>query len=302
MQRTPKVICGFLDLTSSINAILFRLPTELAVGNIVRKILRLIREEYKAAYAAHVQSQGLSTSESDGFDYSQTPGTPMPPTPGIHVPADHYLSDEYRKDPFNAFDGSGASSSPFFLQESGSNSTSSSVGPSSPLSKRMERPSELVHSDTSLSNFVQMRHTRAQLERAGSSVSIQELEYGAKRLGLDGVRLPSDANSPRSTRDGDLASIVPARQQSFPGHARSVGSPLATISSPSTFTSKLAKDQDSAADTAARDSYIQSRDAFQKKAMQMKPVLVDAIREVLDELEMTHEACAKGAREHIHSS
>lgn len=40
----------------------------------------------------------------------------------------------------------------------------------------------------------------------------------------------------------------------------------------------------------------------EQKAMQMKPVLVDAIREVVDEIETTHETCAKGAKEHIHSS
>jgi translation initiation factor eIF-2B subunit beta len=34
----------------------------------------------------------------------------------------------------------------------------------------------------------------------------------------------------------------------------------------------------------------------------MKPVLVDAIREVVDEIETTHETCARSAKEHIHSS
>jgi hypothetical protein len=247
-------------------------------------------------------------SDNDGFNHSatgietQTPGTPMPPTPGIHVPSDHYLSDNYRKDHFKPFDGAGASSSPFFLPESGSSSTSSSVGPSSPLSKRMERPAELVHSDTSLSNFVQMRHSRAQLERAGSSVSIQDLEYEVKRLGMDGARLPSEIHVQRSARDGDSPSIIPSRQQSFPGFARSGGSPLAAASPPPTLSS-AARPQDSEMTAIqTKEKYLQSQDAFQKKAMQMKPVLVDAIREVLDELEMTHESCAKGAREHIHSS
>jgi translation initiation factor eIF-2B subunit beta len=192
----------------------------------------------------------------------------MPPTPGIHVPAGHYLSDEYRKQHFSG------SASPFFMQDGvgGLNSSSSSVGPSSPTTKRPERQADLSHADTtSLSNFVQMRHTRAQLERAGSSLSLQELEYGVKRAS-DTSR--GDATVVASPRQHNLIPFTPTgSSKAYPIQGDDVAS-----------------------------AYQQSKEAFHKRSMQIKPVLVDAIREVVDELDTTHEACAKGAREHIHSS
>lgn len=105
---------------------------ELAVGNIVRKVLRLIREEYRAACLSQLQQSSAasfiaegsgtvtspfelslppstadtttSTSSSGGSGKNNkavgnesVPGTPMPPTPGIHVPSGHFLSDEYSR-------------------------------------------------------------------------------------------------------------------------------------------------------------------------------------------------------------
>ena len=43
-------------------------------------------------------------------------------------------------------------------------------------------------------------------------------------------------------------------------------------------------------------------DDFMKQSGKLKPVLIQAIEEVVGELETTHEDVAKGAREHIHSS
>lgn len=41
---------------------------------------------------------------------------------------------------------------------------------------------------------------------------------------------------------------------------------------------------------------------FMRQSAKLKPVLLQAIEEVMGELETTHEDVAKGAREHIHSS
>jgi translation initiation factor eIF-2B subunit beta len=41
---------------------------------------------------------------------------------------------------------------------------------------------------------------------------------------------------------------------------------------------------------------------FMRQSGRLKPVLVQAIEEVVGELETTHEDVAKGAREHVHSS
>lgn len=43
-------------------------------------------------------------------------------------------------------------------------------------------------------------------------------------------------------------------------------------------------------------------DEFMKQSGRLKPVLVQAIDEVVNELETTHEDVAKGAKEHVHSS
>lgn len=46
----------------------------------------------------------------------------------------------------------------------------------------------------------------------------------------------------------------------------------------------------------------QDSEEFMKQSGRLKPVLIQAIEEVVGELETTHEDVAKGAREHIHSS
>lgn len=43
-------------------------------------------------------------------------------------------------------------------------------------------------------------------------------------------------------------------------------------------------------------------DEFMKQSGKLKPVLIQAIEEVVNELETTHDDVAKGAREHIHSA
>lgn len=43
-------------------------------------------------------------------------------------------------------------------------------------------------------------------------------------------------------------------------------------------------------------------DDFARQAMKLKPVLIQAIDEVIGELETTHEEVARGAKEHIHSA
>ena len=172
-------------------------PAELAVGNIIRRILRLIREEYRAAAAAHLSAP------------SSAPETPYlgPTTPGLHAPSSHYLSNE--------------------LQFS-SPSTSAS-----------------------LSNFVAMRHSRvqSQLERSGS---LLDLSASTTALFMSPTRSVEDVG-------------LLTRAQS--------GSGLSGLGG-----------------------------EFMKQSAKLKPVLIQAIDEVVGELETTHEDVAKGAREHIQSS
>ena len=187
------------------------LNLELASGNIIRRILRLIREEYRAAAAAaHLSAP------------SSVPGTPFlgPETPAIQLPSSHYLSSDL-----------------LFA--------SPTSGPI-PLERQ-----------TSLSNFVAMRHSR-QLERGAASAGLLDLSASTSSLFTS-----------------------PTRSSSIDGLNGGSGSP------------------------GPNPVGIMSRadsDDFMKQSAKLKPVLIQAIDEVVGELETTHEDVAKGAREHIHSS
>ncbi|WVR07952.1 hypothetical protein IAU60_004995 [Kwoniella sp. DSM 27419] len=184
-------------------------PKELAAANIIRRILRLIREEYRAAAAAHVVSAPASAPETPYLG---------PTTPGLPAPNNHYLSTTTMNE-FQWFPST-----------------------TSQLSRQ-----------TSLSNFVAMRHSRAQLERSGSLV---DMSLSASTSSLFA--------SPTPTRG-----VVPET----PG----VGGPSGQLS--------------------RMDS-----EEFMKHSARLKPLLIQAIDEVVGELETTHEDVAKGAKEHIHSS
>ena len=90
---------------------------ELAAGNIIRRIIKLIREEYRIAVSKQ-RSAPPSLPETPFFG---------PTTPGLTAPPSHYLSYDI---------------------------------------SNLSAPS--LNRQASLSNFVAMRHSRAQLERAGS--------------------------------------------------------------------------------------------------------------------------------------
>ncbi|WVQ77540.1 hypothetical protein IAR50_007227 [Cryptococcus sp. DSM 104548] len=173
-------------------------PKELAAANIIRRILRLIREEYRAAAARQIDSAPNSI-----------PSTPFmgPSTPGLNAPIDHYL---------NASNGG-----QYF-------------------------PSIQASRQTSLSNFVAMRHSRAQMERSG-----------AEGYSANTVNLFANPGGPVRSSSGSGTPSQPSRVDS---------------------------------------------DEFMKHSAKLKPLLVQAIDEVVGELETTHEDVAKGAREHIHSS
>lgn len=91
--------------------------SELAAGNIIRRIVKLIREEYRIAVSKQ-PSAPPSLPETPFFG---------PTTPGLTAPPTHYLSYDMTT---------------------------------------LSAPS--LNRQASLSNFVAMRHSRAQLERAGS--------------------------------------------------------------------------------------------------------------------------------------
>lgn len=218
-------------------------PAELASGNIIRRILRLIREEYRAAAAARISAP------------SSAPDTPYlgPTTPGLHAPPNHYLSNDL------AFS-----------------------NPSTPAS----RPS-LPHNTTSLSNFVVMRHSRAQLtlERTGSILD-------RSNLGLAMSGLAMTSSPPPSTQAGNDLSASTASLFSSPSRADSADG----LSTGFGFPQALGHAQGTSSPNRM------DAEEFMRQSAKLKPVLLQAIDEVLGELDTTHEDVAKGAREHIHSS
>ncbi|OCF34355.1 translation initiation factor eIF-2B subunit beta [Kwoniella heveanensis CBS 569] len=191
-------------------------PKELAAANIIRRILRLIREEYRAAAAAHITSAPPSAPETPYLG---------PSTPGLSAPHNHYLS------------------------------TTNAVNANINVNDFQFFPSPAQLSrQTSLSNFVAMRHSRAQLERSGSLVD--NMSFSASTSSL--FASPTKGIIPPET----------------PGVGVGTGGPLSRMDS----------------------------DEFMRHSARLKPVLIQAIDEVVGELETTHEDVAKGAREHIHSS
>lgn len=285
---------------------------ELAVGNIVRKVLRLIREEYKVACANHLAHLDLNDSEGTDSDVESDvseaipadadhsePGTPMPPTPGIHVPANHYLSREFQHAATQRTSSPSTSTGKqSFFPAFGAISTDAASPSQSP------RPVPRTNPAASLSTFVQMRHNKIQLERAGSTTSV--FTMGAHGGGGGGGSSGFDM---AAMTPGIFASDVtsfftpgitgtPERQTSFPGLTPQTASAAGGNGreSPKPLRRELKRAQHQAV------KQQEQFEAFNKKSMQMKPVLVDAIREVVDEIETTWESCAKGAREHVHSS
>lgn len=67
-----------------------------------------------------------------------------------------------------------------------------------------------------------------------------------------------------------------------------------------TFTVRTLQRSDSLTPTSDPGATIEDPDAS-KKAFAMKPALIDAIQEVINELETVYENVAKNAREYIHS-
>lgn len=115
-----------------------------------------------------------------------------------------------------------------------------------------------------LSNFVAMRHSRVQLERSGSL-----LDLSASTSSLF-------ATPPRIVTR--MASGVAAPE----------------VASPTGMGPAMTN-----ADRAEWEE--REREQFARQAGKLKPVLIQAIDEVIGELETTHEDVARGAKEHIHS-
>lgn len=237
----------------------------------MRKVLRLIREEYRAACLSQLEQEGQDLRSGSNAEGHSVPGTPMPPTPGIHVPASHWLSDNSNKSPFFTNEATGSPSS-----------YTNSTGYASPPQARPV--------PTQLSTFVQMRHTRAQLERAGSTTNLFGLETTVMTPGpmMDSLFSPVPQN--------ETSGSYQPHRNSFPGLS-ALGDSLPNARQETPPQSPRQPRSAISGMTAKQNARLR-----EQKAMQMKPVLVDAIREVVDEIETTHETCAKGAKEHIHSS
>lgn len=139
-----------------------------------------------------------------------------------------------------------------------------------------------------------MRHNKIQLERAGSTTNVFAMSMSGNAYDLTSMT-PGIFASDISSFFTPAINNAQERQTSFPGLTPQPHS-TSGKESPKPLRREMKRAQHQA--TKQQQQY----EAFNKKSMQMKPVLVDAIREVVDEIETTWESCAKGAREHVHSS
>lgn len=202
---------------------------ELASGNIVRQILRLMREEYRAALSAATASQP-----------SSEPQTPYlsPETPGLPVPATHYLAnDEFH---FSS-PPRGRDTRPLPTHQATSYMSYPASGPS-------------IDRQTSLSNFIAMRHSQRSASVLGEGLGSA---FGSG-FGMSALASSTFATPPRASSSDELA-------------ARGI--------------------------LSRADS-----EEFMRQSGKLKPVLMQAVDEVVGELETTHDDVAKGAKEHVHSS
>lgn len=211
----------------------------------------------------------------------------MPPTPGIHVPSNHFLSSQY---PRGVPGQTGESTS------AGGSSTRSFFPPVSSEQSPTHSPLPVPRTipTATLSTFVQMRHNKIQLERAGSTTNVFAMTMSGNGHDLT-TMTPGIFASDISSFFTPAINNAQERQTSFPGLTPQPH-PTSGKESPKPLRREMKRAQHQA--TKQQQQY----EAFNKKSMQMKPVLVDAIREVVDEIETTWESCAKGAREHVHSS
>jgi translation initiation factor eIF-2B subunit beta len=130
-----------------------------------------------------------------------------------------------------------------------------------------------------------MRHSRAQhqLERTGSILDRGSFGLAMSTMGGSGSPKSPIVGLPESR---NTISSPPSRGDS--SDSLNLG-----------FLQQLQKQQ-KAEGTSSPNKM--DPEEFMRQSAKLKPVLLQAIEEVMGELETTHEDVAKGAREHIHSS
>lgn len=108
------------------------------------------------------------------------------------------------------------------------------------------------------------------------------------------------------TRQASLSNFVAMRHNKVQFERAASGvldlsqSTSALFATPPRVVQNLQRERQASADWD--EQLAKERDEFTRQASKLKPVLIQAIDEVINELETTHEDVARGAREHIHSS
>ncbi len=148
-----------------------------------------------------------------------------------------------------------------------------------------------------------MRHSRAQLERSGS---ILDLSASTSSLFTPLSASGGGGKSTTTPTRGLSFEGLPSLRMDSSGFFSGSGSiPETTTGSPGLVeeNSKLNyQHQQQVQQQQLLQEAVKEREDFMRQSGKLKPVLIQAIEEVVNELETTHEDVARGAREHIHSS
>ena len=142
-------------------------------------------------------------------------------------------------------------------------------------------------------------------ERGDPFSGFNAVGTGAGRIGGSLFELLGHRDIPNGVGNGGLSS---GKHESLPNSAWTPTSPISTPSSPHKIASPNPNsDRPAFSRTGTTNStfspHVQTMltEDFSKKSLNLKPIFIEAIQELIDEIEMTHRSVGEWSLDHIHS-
>lgn len=270
-----------------------RLQTEPVIKSMVLRILKFLREEYQTALTSAITGlAGDSSSFAQHAQMVQTPGS-MASTPFAAFP----LDTSTMMHPALTRQGT---SYPFY---SSGEASSSQSPPTSSLS-RNGSIDELSSRRAGNASFDSLTHSHSLAHQSHGTSGVQPIGTSSIFELLGHEEKQNDVTNVLSTvYSGGSGTQTPVSQYT--------GTPLdSPISMPSQQRASSSKPQVGRQGSSNPVSaFVQSHPSIQKmeedfsrRSGKLKPIFIDAISELVDELGMVREQIAAQAMEHIHSA